>query len=874
VASQAVVELVVDATGAEAEVNSQLRDIVNDAERRAPTVQLNVTFDQSRIGREFGILGTRIDNALGEVDQNIRTGFVNLSGDLQTLTRQMQEQAVRLERSFDSIANSLDDIGRAADNNLGEVERSADDADRETSRLGESLGSIGGSLPGIARTAAGIGAIASVGSTAVPIVAGLAQALASVAPAAAAGVTGFVALRAAALTLKVGLEGVSEAVTAVFSPDADPAALAEAMERLSPAAREFVSQLREMAPALDELRLDIQERLFTGLGEELQRTAQVLMPDVTRTATEMGSSFNRMAVQVAAAAREVAADGTLGNALDSGTNAMRELESVPADVVRAIARIAEAGGPLLERFAARLADAASSVSDRLAASAESGGLQDAVNNAGDALAQLGSIASNVFGTLSNVFGVANTAGGGLFTTLERITQAMEDATATQEFQGALTALIGVGQTLANNILPLVAEAFRILGPVIEELAPHVEEFVNTLGTELLATLPQLGPIFLNLAEVVGSLLDAFGPILEVIFQLVREALPVLNPLLEALNDIIIAVTPAIQDMAQSIGGELAPLMVELAPVITDLLRVLGPLIAIFIQVVATVLGSVIPALLQYSQAIVTVIGWVRQLAEGAFRQVLLPALRIVAALFRGDFSGAVRAAGDVLQGLIDRTLLVFARMVSSARTGISQVAQSLASGAANAVRRVIQAFSGLPSRVAEIVSSAVEEISSVLSRIGSIALDSGRALINGFASGIRSAAGDAISAASGVISDVRDLFPFSPAKKGPLSGRGYTTFSGQKMMLDFAKGAASARGAVQRAIRGVLREPNLTISGQTPTVEAAGQSVAGLFSSTFTRTAPNVNVFLGNELVRNFVRVEVNENNLQRDREAAQGLRF
>lgn len=873
-ASQAVVNLVVDATQAEAQANIQLRRIVNDAERNAPEIQLNVTFDQSRVSREFGILGTRIDSALGEVDQNIRSGFVNLSGDLQALTRQMQAQSERLERSFDSIAASLDDIGRAADNNMGEVEQSASSANDESSRLADTLQSMGTRAAGIARAAASIGLLASVGSTAVPIVAGLVQSLANIAPASAAGVTAFVTLKAATLTLKAGLLGVSEAIEAVFSPDADPAAVAEALERLAPNAREFVLQLQKMKPALSDLQLEVQNRLFAGFGDELARTSAVLMPDVVRTSTAMADSFNRMGKEVGSAAREVARDGTLGNALDSGTAAMRELEGVPADVVRSVARIAEAGGPLLERFADRVSDVVGNLSDRIEASSKSGGLQDAVDNAGKALAQLGRIAQNVFGILGNVFGVAQTSGEGLFGTLEKITQTLEDATATEGFRDALTALIGVGSTLANNVLPLVAEAFAILGPVVEALAPSVEEILNLLGTELLAILPQLAPVFQTLAETVGTLLEAFGPILVVIFDLVNAALPLLNPLLETLQGIIERVAPHFQDAAQNIGEALVPAVEKLVPIIESLLPALEFLISAFIVGTAVILGQVIPAVIRYTSVLITLIGWVTNLAVGVFQNILVPAARVVAAIFSGDLSRAGEIARQMFVNLGLIAIRALQSIVDGAISMAVRFAAAVARGGSDAIARLSSALRAAPGVVASQLGAAAAAAIRILAGLAATAFSSGAALISNFASGIRSQIGAVASAVASAASAARDYLPFSPAKKGPLSGRGYTLYSGQKMMVDFAKGILIARSAVQRAVARTLRETSLGVSTPTSPFVSSGQSVAGIFQSTFARTSPAVNVYLGNELIRDFVRVEIDDSNLTRDRQASQGVRF
>lgn len=77
---------------------------------------------------------------------------------------------------------------------------------------------------------------------------------------------------------------------------------------------------------------------------------------------------------------------------------------------------------------------------------------------------------------------------------------------------------------------------------------------------------------------------------------------------------------------------------------------------------------------------------------------------------------------------------------------------------------------------------------SALGDLGGILASAGRALIGGFISGIKSKIGEVASAASSVVSAARDYFPFSPAKRGPFSGRGYTLYSGRALIQGFQTG--------------------------------------------------------------------------------------
>lgn len=120
-----------------------------------------------------------------------------------------------------------------------------------------------------------------------------------------------------------------------------------------------------------------------------------------------------------------------------------------------------------------------------------------------------------------------------------------------------------------------------------------------------------------------------------------------------------------------------------------------------------------------------------------------------------------------------KTLAIFAAVVTIVRSKIDNVVSTVKS---------------LPSKA-----------QSALGNLGALLKGSGRALIQGFVNGIKSMIGTVTSAAKNVVSKVRDFFPFSPAKKGPLSGSGYTDTSGRRLADDFAKAMLRRQAAVKAA---------------------------------------------------------------------------
>lgn len=116
----------------------------------------------------------------------------------------------------------------------------------------------------------------------------------------------------------------------------------------------------------------------------------------------------------------------------------------------------------------------------------------------------------------------------------------------------------------------------------------------------------------------------------------------------------------------------------------------------------------------------------------------------------------------------------------------------------------------------DFVKSIPDKIKSFFSNAGDWLVDSGKALLDGFAKGIRNAVNAVTSAASDALGAVRKLFPFSPAKKGPFSGHGYTTYSGRALMRDFASGIKGSSALAETEAMSALSSVHDVFSNARP----------------------------------------------------------
>lgn len=151
------------------------------------------------------------------------------------------------------------------------------------------------------------------------------------------------------------------------------------------------------------------------------------------------------------------------------------------------------------------------------------------------------------------------------------------------------------------------------------------------------------------------------------------------------------------------------------------------------------------------------------------------------------------------------------------------------------VDMVIGFFKRMRDTVADHLSSLISfvkgipgKISSALGNIGSLLYRKGREVVQGLINGIKDMLGNLRNVAGDVVGVIGRFLPGSPAKEGPLSGRGYVLKRGQRMTQDFARGilstAKAAKDAVARVMAGAAEQM------PTPATPAVAGAQAGMAS--------------------------------------------
>lgn len=302
----------------------------------------------------------------------------------------------------------------------------------------------------------------------------------------------------------------------------------------------------------------------------------------------------------------------------------------------------------------------------------------------------------------------------------------------------LSTVVGVIRSLFATIQPLLP----VIGNLVAQLGPILTPIIAALGTQFLALAPLVQTIANILSSVLGPILAALpgliGPFADLLAQLSTALLPVFNDLLVQLQPSLIQVSQAVVQVIQALIPVITQFTILTGKILGDLMPILGPLISLLAQLGAGFIGNVARVL----------------------TTIVVPALNAVAALLRGDFSGAFKAMREVVEnslGFVKDAILALPRIIINAVGGFQQTLNVAGQDLIRGLIAGIKSMAGsLVSAAKGVVSDAVSGAKSLLgikspSRVFFvIGVQTGQGLVNGLdsmAAKVGDAASDMASAA-------------------------------------------------------------------------------------------------------------------------------
>lgn len=364
---------------------------------------------------------------------------------------------------------------------------------------------------------------------------------------------------------------------------------------------------------------------------------------------------------------------------------------------------------------------------------------------------------------------------------------------------AFAPLLPVIGELIGTLIPPLADIITLLADAIAPLIELVAEFASNLISRLAPVFDQLMPI---IEEIVGVLGDALAAILPVIIDLFFAIIDATTPLIPVMLDLIRAVLPLLDPLLQLATAILTPLIELFGALFKPLIALLNPLIAIATIVIDALVSGALTPLIELLTALLVPI--LNVLAE-VLLAVVVPPLELLTGLLEGDVTSAFENVGGVLgffRNVATTVFNFFRRLVEDRIRDVIKAANRIrefvsrvrdffnqaVSAVRSRINRVVDLVRGLPNRIRSAIGNALN-----------ILRQAGRNIIQGLINGINSMLGRIRDTISNVASEIRDFLPFSPARVGPLSGRGSPDLAGEAIGRMIALGIARQTPLVARA---------------------------------------------------------------------------
>lgn len=372
----------------------------------------------------------------------------------------------------------------------------------------------------------------------------------------------------------------------------------------------------------------------------------------------------------------------------------------------------------------------------------------------------------------------------------------------------LTAIASAISEVMALLVPLVPQIITPLMQVFSSLMPVITNIVNVVLGAIQSLLPPITTLIANLLPAVSSIISAMAPVITVIGEAIGQVVTVIvnlvSTVLPPLLDVVNALIQPILSMITTLLPPLNAVIQALIPIIMQIVAALAEIIAPIGQIVAQIAGAVMPIIQQLGsivQSVANLVAW-------AINSLLLPAFSAMAPAVTSAV-GTVKAVFSTISGIISGIVNVVSGIISGnwgqVWNGFKQIVSSAVKG------------------LGSIVGGIRDTVLNALSGAGQWLVQSGKAIIDGLISGIKGAISGAKDAVSGALQSIRDLFPFSPAKEGPFSGRGWVLYSGRSITAAFAQGVTDNAGKAEKAVHDAMQRAQSAANG----VELAYRSTIG-----------------------------------------------
>ena len=361
-------------------------------------------------------------------------------------------------------------------------------------------------------------------------------------------------------------------------------------------------------------------------------------------------------------------------------------------------------------------------------------------------------------------------------------------------------------TTMSTILGVVEAAQAALNLVMS---------LNPIGVVVIAIAALVAGLLVlyNTNETVRNAIDAAWQMLQgaaaAVWPTIQNAI---TTVMETVQSVVSTVWPVVQALfsqgCAAVQGFIQAAWPVLQSIITTVMSAIQAAISVAWPIIQTIFTTAMNAI----QAVIQTVWPIIKTVISSTLAVIQAVIQTVSAAIKGNWQGVWQGIQSILSTVWNGMRSIVSSVFNSISGTISGVlggikstwssAWSTVSGAlSNAWGGMQHAAQSGINGIRAVVSGIKGTITGVFSGAGSWLVNSGKAMLNGLKRGIENGISGAVNAVKSGLSRIRSFFPFSPAKRGPFSGHGYTTYSGKALMQGFGQGigAATEDAAAQAA---------------------------------------------------------------------------
>ena len=380
-------------------------------------------------------------------------------------------------------------------------------------------------------------------------------------------------------------------------------------------------------------------------------------------------------------------------------------------------------------------------------------------------------------------------------------------------------------TACSVIQGAVTQYWPVIQQVVTQVMGAVKDFV-------VSAWPTIQAAFTTACSVIQSIIQAVWPVIQAVVSVVMSAIqlivtqvwPTVQNYISMACQVIMAVINAVWPVIQTI-------ITTVMNVIMAVVSVVWPIIQTVFSTACAVIAAVINAVWPVIQTVITTV-----------MQVINAVISTVLAAINGDWSGVWTGIQSIIETVWTGIQSIVSAAIGAVSSIISSVLSTISGVWSGTWGAIKWAFSSIWNGIKGAATSGIDSVYTTVTGIkdkivgffsgaGSWLVESGKSILNGLKSGIESAIGSVTSSVEGAVETIRGLFPFSPAKWGPFSGHGYTTYSGKALMGDFGKsivGAASSTAAMAERAMGTVND---ALVARPVDFSASSRGVSGIKSA-------------------------------------------